>query len=267
MRNHKSKMLDVVNLTWSAYVGCGPHNCIYCWARPLCIRFYGNFKPRLIEERLNSRFKNQIVATSFMGDLFNEDVPDQWILRVFEAIRKSPTSQFVLMTKNPSRYIRLIEHIPENVLLGTTIETNRPILRYSQAPPTEKRFESMMILKSLDPKLSEKFILIIEPIMINTIDILISWVQQLKPFITYVGYDNHNYKLPEPTIEETIDLMAGMSPYTNVRPKTIRPAWDQEGGLVCIDEGIVHKFLDRKKLEEDIINIREKIIKQTRLII
>ena len=41
----------------------------------------------------------------------------------------------------------------------------------------------------------------------------------------YLGYDNYNHKLPEPTIRKTLKLVDEISDLAFVVRKTIRPAW------------------------------------------
>ncbi|GAI06806.1 unnamed protein product [marine sediment metagenome] len=64
----------------------------------------------------------------------------------------------------------------------------------------------------------------IEPILQFT-SILAVWIEQINPEFVYVGYDNHNCRLPEPSLAETMKLIEQLEVFTEVRTKTIRKAW------------------------------------------
>src|SRR5690606_37459529 len=124
-------MFDNITETWNPVVGC-LHSCTYCWARRLAEtklknieRYKDGFKPKLVEKELNKKFYKQSVFVSDMGDLFGEWVPAKWIVEVIEAIKKSPSSNFLFLTKNPKHYYEFLDLYPGNVVLGATIETNR----------------------------------------------------------------------------------------------------------------------------------------------
>jgi len=56
-----------------------------------------------------------------MGDLFGDWVPLDWIGQVFQAIHENPQWNFILLTKNPKRYLEL--GFPPNVWIGATADT------------------------------------------------------------------------------------------------------------------------------------------------
>jgi len=121
----KSRMFSFITKTWNPVVGC-QHFCSYCWARKLAKgklrntkRYADGFKPKLIEKEIYRRFNpRDFVFVCDMGDLFGDWVPDNWILKVFEAIEYNAKSQFLLLTKNPKRYLEFEQDIPFNCILG-----------------------------------------------------------------------------------------------------------------------------------------------------
>ena len=219
-----SRMFKFITKTWNPVIGC-KHGCTYCWARklaeeklkPLGGKYKDGFKPTLVQKGLNKRFKaGEFVFVSDMGDLFGDWVPEAWILRVFDTIRKSPEATFLLQTKNPERYFTFIEYLPENVMLGVTIESNRYYPKISKAPSPKDRYWWINVIESF-----EKFISI-EPIMDFDLSVFVDWIKNIKPKMVAVGYDNYNNHLPEPSLEKTLKLIEELEKFTEVQLKTIR---------------------------------------------
>lgn len=228
-KNH-GKMFSIVTATWNPISGC-LYNCNYCWAKDLAVtklknakRYSKGFKPTLNESEFNVKFgKGDLIFVSDMGDMFADFVPSEWIVKVLDHIRQFPEADFLFMTKNPKRYIELLPQIPENAILGATIETTCDEIiqtdKVSNAPLPTQRYEAM---KALDWK---RKIVSIEPIMDFDINLFSKWIEEINPFIVYVGYDNYCHKLREPTLKFTMELMNQLSETSLVIKKTLRPAW------------------------------------------
>jgi protein gp37 len=216
-------MFDMINATWNPVVGC-LHWCSYCWARRLAEtklknveRYRDGFKPKLVEKELNRKFHKKYVFAVDMGDLFGDWVPSEWILKVIDAISKSPSSYFLFLTKNPKRYMEFLGLYPENVVLGATIETNRNYT-VSKAPPTTERYNSMKELPFKNKIVS------IEPIMDFDLEAFAEWVRNINPVMVHVGYDNYKCKLVEPELSKTMQLIEKLEEFTRVKELTIREA-------------------------------------------
>lgn len=226
-----SRMFNIVAETWNPVTGCY-HNCIYCWARRLALtklktakRYRDGFKPSLNLEEFSKTFKGGVVFVSDMGDLFGDFIPSEWIRKVINYVKKFPDTYFLFLTKNPERYHEFIYEFPKNSILGTTIETNRDDLyteyHISGAPLPSRRY---MAMRNLNWPL--KFVSI-EPILDFDLDEFVQWIRDINPFMVYVGYDNYNWKLPEPPLRKTKELISALSEFTLVIKKTIRPAWNE----------------------------------------
>lgn len=244
-RKSNGKMFKLVSGTWNPVSGC-LFNCKYCWARELAEtklkkaqRYQEGFKPSLNESEFKVKFqKGDLIFVCDMGDLFGDFIPSAWIQKVLDHIALFPEANFLLLSKNPKRYHEFIDHMPKNVILGTTIETNidRIVKEHnvSKAPLPSKRYETM---KSLN--WSRKMVSI-EPILDFDLDILVQWIEDMQPFLVYAGFDNYNGQMPEPIQDKVLQLIKLISSNRLVVKKTVRPAWFEE-----IQEGI--KREDSKK--------------------
>jgi DNA repair photolyase len=229
-KKKNGKMFNIVTATWNPISGC-LYNCNYCWARDLALtklknshRYSKGFKPSLNEKEFRGTFgKGDLIFVSDMGDMFGDFIPEKWIIKVLDHIRQFPEADFLFMTKNPERYLKLHSYMPENTILGATIETTcGEIIRtdnISNAPLPTDRYEAM---KALD---WNRKMVSIEPILDFDLNMFSKWIEDINPFIVYVGYDNYCYKLREPTLKKTDKLIDKIKDTSLVIRKTIRPAW------------------------------------------
>jgi hypothetical protein len=65
----------------------------------------------------------------------------------------------------------------------------------------------------------------IEPIIYFDLGIMVAWMKNIKPEFVYVGYDNYNHRLPEPSLAQTEELMYELDKFTVIHRKTLRKAW------------------------------------------
>jgi len=95
--------------TFNPVTGC-KHNCPYCYARKIAMRFTGHFKPEFHPDRLDAPArakKPQRIFVGSMCDLFGDWVPDEWIEQVLRACEAAPQHTYYFLTKNPKRYKEL----------------------------------------------------------------------------------------------------------------------------------------------------------------
>jgi protein gp37 len=176
------------------------------------------FQPTFIETRLRRRFsRNSFVFVSDMSDLFGDWVPREWIERVLDTIRMWPHTYFLLLTKNPKRYLSF--GLPVNTVAGATIESNRDYPSLSKAPPQSERIDAM---KRLTHKHKA---VVVEPILEFDLEEFTEAIKEISPSFIYIGYDNYGFRLPEPRLEKTIEFINKLKRFTDVRVKTIRKAW------------------------------------------
>jgi DNA repair photolyase len=214
--------------SWNPFVGC-EYDCVYCMSsfkrqmkrrKKHCFDCY-DFKPHFHAERLDNSLPrtngNDFIFCCDMGDV--AFCRPNWMQQILARIRHLPDRTFLIQSKNPGIFRNY--RFPENVLLGTTIETDRDKLYQgiSSAPLPSQRYRAMMKLRH------SRKIVTIEPILDFGVEILEEWVGKIGPETCYVGYDSKRNFLPEPELSKVKTLMKRLKETTNVKAKTIRKAW------------------------------------------
>jgi len=222
--------------TWNPFVGC-KHGCVYCvpsfqrqakrrrkWCE-LCYRFEPHFHP----ERLDRIPKAKTIFACAYGDVAFANV--EWLVHIVGVIKEHGDRTFYLQSKDPECFEGLVEGV-DNLVVGTTIETNRLFFEtpseftaYSEISQAPHPFWRYSVLTRLDAR---KYVTI-EPILDFDLPKLVSGLRAIQPEYVYIGYDNHNCRLPEPPLEKTLKLIEELERFTEVRLKTIRKAWYEEG--------------------------------------
>jgi len=213
-------MFPFITKTWSPIAGgfsiekdkiyACPYRCQYCWANLLINKFpKGNLGKkytgsyRIHKPAMDPWFKtDDFVFVQCMSDIGAPGIPQAVIIDVFEAIKfyEAKGTRFLLLTKNPKFYRDWCEHIPEETILGATIETDQPIsFDISLAPEPYRRILKMEWCADNLP--NDRFICV-EPIMKMSPDFERD-IMKTRPKFMAVGYDNYNNKLPEPSLERT----------------------------------------------------------------
>jgi len=230
----KSRMFSFITGCENPLGGKCPYGCVYCWAQGEkglvnkyeMKKYTGN--ARLVPHILKKRFsEGDFIFVVDMRDMFSPDVPDDMLLEIFDWIRKNDEARFLFLTKNPRRYIKVIESgwdFPSNVVLGATIESNRDFLDISKAPPQSDRLYWMYKLSKMENVKNDLFISI-EPILEFDFQEFYEVLRKINPWKIAVGYDNYGYKLPEPSLDTTIRFIEELEGFTDVEVKSLRRAW------------------------------------------
>jgi len=134
-----------------------------------------------------------------------------WILNTLAHCCKYK-NRYLFQSKDPARFLRFIEFMPDDYILGTTIETNRDY-ELSQAPTPEARALAMYDLPM--PKMVS-----IEPIMDFDLDTLASWIVQIRPEFVSIGADSKRHNLPEPPAIKIQHLLEELQRFTTIKVKS-----------------------------------------------
>jgi protein gp37 len=109
-----------------------------------------------VEEPLSWRSPRVIFVNS-MSDLFHDDVPADFIARVFDVMKRCPQHTFQVLTKRPERVLDLNDEIdwPCNVWMGTSVEDIHVVERVRKLRDTcaEVKFLSVEPLIGPIPRL------------------------------------------------------------------------------------------------------------------
>ena len=196
--------------TWNPFVGCH-HNCIYCkpsfqaqlkrWAKKNCQKCY-NFIPHLQPERLNKIPSAKIIFVCGDGDI--AFCPEDYVFNIIEKIkehnRRCPHKTYYFQSKRPECFEPFLEEFPENVILLTTLETNRDegYEKISKAPKPSERFKQFLKLDY------PRKVVTVEPVMDFDLEVFVDWIEQINPEYVWFGFNSRpkQVKLPEPSPEK-----------------------------------------------------------------
>ena len=145
-------MYDFVTHTWNVIKGKCEHDCIYCYMK----QFKQN-SIRFDEKELKADLgKNNFIFVGSSTDMWAENIPCDWIQKIIIKCSEKNSNTYLFQSKNPKRFIN--QYMPSNIILGTTIETNRSY-NISKAPSIIERIKAMINLKYA------KKMITIEPIL------------------------------------------------------------------------------------------------------
>lgn len=213
----KGNMYPFVTHTWNTVKGKCPHDCSYCYMK----RSKQNpvrFDKKELRTPLFDTETGEDELFIFVGsscDMFADDIPYDWILKTMYHCRAFD-NKYLFQSKNPSAFatpgIQAI--FPPNIILGTTIETNRIYEQMGKAPGPHLRSDYMRTL-------AEKFktMVTIEPIMDFDLGEILSLIGECLPQWVNIGADSQRHNLPEPPPEKIRELILELERFTEVKVK------------------------------------------------
>lgn len=216
--------------TWSPFKGC-KFDCVYCEPsfkrqskrqKRRCQNCY-NYTPHCHEERLRKIPSARIVFVCGNADISfcPPDFTRRIIARIVEHNSRAPQKTYYLQSKRPAYFEPFLNELPENVILLTTLETNRDegYELISKAPLPSVRYEQFRSLSYLRKAVT------VEPVLDFDLGAFVDWVRSIRPEYVWLGFNSkpQSVKLPEPS-ETKVQRFAEqlLEAGIEVRGKTLR---------------------------------------------
>lgn len=155
----RTTKIEWTDKTWNPITGCSKKStgCLHCYAEVMARRLkamgqekYANgfivtLHERCLNEPLTWRGNHNIFVCS-MSDIFHENVPFEFIDKMFDVIKSTPQHRYQILTKRAERMAEYFttRSIPDNVWLGVTVEAQSSRFRidYLRNLPASVKFLS-----------------------------------------------------------------------------------------------------------------------------
>jgi len=129
--------IEWTDSTWNPVTGCSKISagCAHCYAERMALRLQAMGQPKYVngfdvclhpdalEQPLRWRRPRRVFVNS-MSDLFHRDVPDAFVERIVNVMRRAHWHTFQILTKRSERMAELsaVMTFPPNAWLGVTVE-------------------------------------------------------------------------------------------------------------------------------------------------
>jgi protein gp37 len=162
----QNSAIEWTETTWNPLTGCAKISpgCQHCYAERMSLRlramgqanyvngFELTLQEHMVEAPLRWR-KSQIVFVNSMSDLFHKEVPEGFILRVFDVMRRASWHIFQVLTKRSDRLRDLSTSIdwPDNVWMGVSVENADYTFRVDDLRQTGAKVRFLSVEPLLGP--------------------------------------------------------------------------------------------------------------------
>ena len=158
--------IEWTEATWNPVTGCTKISigCQNCYAERMTYRlqamgqanYINGFRVKTHEKVLSLPMrwkKSRTIFVNSMSDLFHEEVPVSFILKVFRIMEKAPQHIFQILTKRSDNLRKLSKCLPwpDNVWMGVTVENNRYLQRIDDLRNTPARIKFISCEPLLGP--------------------------------------------------------------------------------------------------------------------
>ena len=203
---------------WNPLGGKCMHDCSYCSTNSLkrypVIKEKYSGEVRLYSDLFKIPKNKPIIFVVAQNDLFANNVPTQYVMRVLQACKSDNSHTYFFQTKNPERYLSFLPDFPKGSILCTTIETNKYYPQMGFAPITSERAEAMYKITGYEKQVT------LEPIMQFDLKEMVTLIKMCHPSKVNIGADSKNNHLPEPSKEKLLALIDELQKFTIIDRKT-----------------------------------------------
>jgi len=156
--------IEWTEATWNPVTGCTKISpgCKHCYAERLAHRiqamglekyrngFNVTLHPSTLQDPMKWRTPRMIFVNS-MSDLFHEDVPDDFIVQVFDTMNRADHHTYQILTKRPERVQKMTACLSwnSNIWMGVSIEN----VKYSHRIDTLLKTDAILKFLSCEPLL------------------------------------------------------------------------------------------------------------------
>ncbi len=161
-----STPIEWTEATWNPVTGCTKISpgCQHCYAERLARRLQGmgnrryanGFQVTLHDDLVGLPLRwlqPRMVFVNSMGDLFHDDVPEEFVQRAFETMRQAHWHTFQILTKRSSRLAELAPRLgwAPNIWMGVTVESAEYAARLDALRTVDARVRFVSLEPLLGP--------------------------------------------------------------------------------------------------------------------
>lgn len=161
-----SSNIEWTQATWNPVTGCTKLSlgCQNCYAQRMAKRlqaigashYKNGFEVTQHTDALDIPFKwkkPKLIFANSMSDLFHREVSKEFILKIFDVMRRTNWHKYQILTKRPERLLELDKELPwaANILMGVTVES----AEYKYRIDLLRKCRAKTKFLSLEPLLSD----------------------------------------------------------------------------------------------------------------
>lgn len=158
--------IEWTEMTWNPTTGCTKisSGCKFCYAEVMSKRlramginkYKDGFKVRTHEDQLKIPYSwksSKVVFVNSMSDLFHEDIPLDFIKKVFKVMNENPNHVFQVLTKRAERLWEVNKELnwSHNIWMGVSVENEKAVNRIDFLRKTKARVKFLSLEPLIGP--------------------------------------------------------------------------------------------------------------------
>ncbi|MBV6880450.1 phage Gp37/Gp68 family protein [Epilithonimonas ginsengisoli] len=158
--------IEWTEMTWNPTTGCDKISagCKFCYAEVMSKRlqamgvekYKDNFEVRTHEDALKIPYtwkNSKVVFVNSMSDLFHQDIPLDFIKKVFKVMNNNPQHVFQVLTKRAERLFELHKELKwtHNIWMGVSVENEKVDYRIDFLRKTDARVKFLSLEPLIGP--------------------------------------------------------------------------------------------------------------------